>query len=242
VSGPKLRTVEKVRPPYPLNKFPTAFPFEVAAEVVYRVCTETTPSLEGPAWEQIFAKAIKAKWTPSNVGLDDVQLGVCAWGVKSLKNSNPFRAGTVRLISGRNNPEFSFGTIAATDDGIGKQVLQIWNGRVESIRSKFSHLRTVVFVKAADLMKFTVFEMDTVMYLPETFEWRRNRNSNLEGFEKDSGFHKFTWQRHGSQFTILEAVPDEKLCFKVKKPKKLPMSDVLKTIGFDPSWVEIVKP
>ncbi len=241
MTGPRLRTVDKVKPPYPLNRFPSDFPLQVAADIVYRLCTESNPSLEGPAWEQIFAKAIRATWTPSNVGLDDVQLGICAWGVKSLKNANPFTAVTVRLISGRNNPEYSFGRIASNDDGIGKQVLDIWNARVASVRSKFSHLRTVVFVKSNDLTKFTVFEMDTIMYSPEVYEWRRNRNDNLEGYDRNTGFHRFTWQRHGSQFTIIETIPDDKVSFKVKKPGKFTMADVLKSIGFDPAWVTIVK-
>jgi len=146
----------------------------------------------------------------------------------------------VRLISGRNNPEFSFGSIAETDEGIGKQVLEIWNGRVESLRDKFSILRTVVLVKSLDLSEFMAFETDTAMYPPDRYKWAKNERGNLEGFDIASGEHRFIWQRHGSQFTIIETVPQKKLCFRVKKPKKLSQESVLKTVGFNKSWIQVV--
>ena len=86
---PRLRTVEKSLPPFPLNKFAKDFPFILGKEIVYLLASKGKPILEGPEWEAIFATCIGAEWKPSNVGLDDVILGNTAWGAKTVKASNP---------------------------------------------------------------------------------------------------------------------------------------------------------
>lgn len=197
------------RPPYRLNQFPSNFAHAIGRQIIYLLATKEKPSLQGSEWEQIFARAIKGDWQPSNVGLDDVVKGVCSWGAKSVISSRPFAQRTVRLISGRNNPEFSFGEIDKDDDGIGAQVLGIWNARVDEVRAKFGHVRTVVLLKGADWTEFAVFEIDAVGYPPDLYEWKRNQRGNLEGFDKAAKSHRFTWQRHGSQFTILEPIPEK---------------------------------
>ena len=53
-----------------------------------------------------------------------------------------------------------------------------------------------------------VFEFDTIRYDPELFVWEWNKNGNLVGIEKSSTEHRFTWQPHGSQFTIIEEIPE----------------------------------
>jgi len=241
---PRLRTVDKANPPYPLNRFPHSFVNIVGREIIYLLASSRHPALEGPEWERIFAKAIDAEWKPSNVGLDDIVKGAFAWGAKTVKSNAPHEATSVRLISGRNNPEYSFDTIADSDDGIGAQVLQIWNARVDAIRDKFKEVRTVVLLKPATLAgersPFTVFEFETIRYAVEDFEWRKNANGNYEGVDRRTGEHRFTWQRHGSQFTIKEPVPEARLRFFVKKPPALGDDQVLALVGFDPSWIEIV--
>ena len=52
---PRLRKVEKVKPPHPLDKFPSGFGFKPGKEIVYLPATKSGPSLEGPEWEQIFS-------------------------------------------------------------------------------------------------------------------------------------------------------------------------------------------
>ncbi|MBM3145410.1 MAG: hypothetical protein FJ010_10650, partial [Chloroflexi bacterium] len=81
---PRLRTVDKVKPPYPLNQFPSDFGYRLGKEIVYLIATKSPPDVAGSEWEQIFASCIGAEWKPSNVGLDDVVLGVCAWGAKTV--------------------------------------------------------------------------------------------------------------------------------------------------------------
>lgn len=239
--SPRLRTVDKVKHPYPLNQFPSDFGQKLGREIVYLLATKATPSLEGSDWEQIFASCIGAQWKPSNVGLDDVTFGVCAWGAKTVKSPHPHKAETVRLISGRNSPAYSFNqqNLDADAQELGNAVLEIWNARVESVRAKFSHLRTVVLVKSDDLTELAVFETETILYPPENFVWQRNRRGNLEAYEKASNVHRFTWQPHGSQFTIIEAVPKECLLIKVKPPRKLDKDDVLKAVNFDSKWITV---
>lgn len=237
---PRLRTVDKVKPPYPLNQFPPKFALTLGKEIVYLLATKSTPTLEGEEWEEIFANCIDAEWAPSNVGLDDVRLGVCAWGAKTVKARNPHDAQFVRLISGRNSPVYSFNKNALIDsdpEELGANVLQIWNSRVESLRTRFSHLRTVVLIKSDDLTKLTVFEIETVLFPVENYYWAWNKRRNLEGYDKKTSFHKFTWQPHGSQFTIIESVPAQSLLLQVKKPEHINKNDFLDAIKFNRDWI-----
>ncbi len=238
--SPKLRNVTKVGAPFLLNKFPTDFASIIGKELIYLLATRESHDLEGKDWERIFAKAIGAEWNPSNVGLDDIQLGNTAWGAKSVKHANPSSAKVIRLISGRNSLVYSYGEKIDTDvdpNTIGPMVLEIWNERVNSVRSKFKSLRTVVLVKGNDLGEVVVFEFDTDRYDPTRYRWEWNSRKNLKGFEKTTGQHVFTWQPHGSQFTIIEPVPTKRLLIRIKKPTLLNQDQTLKVIGFDSSWI-----
>jgi len=239
---PKLRTVNKSFPPFPLNEFPKDFPYILGKELVYLLATKGNPTLEGPEWEAIFAACIGADWRPSNVGLDDVILGNTAWGAKTVKATNPSRQKIVRLISGRNSPIYSYGeTIDTTADPniVGKHILDIWNERVSSIREKFKNLRTCVLVKSNNLSEVLVFEFDTIRYDNELYTWEWNKNKNLIGFENSTEEHRFTWQPHGSQYTIIEKIPSNSLVIRIKQPKILNKEKILKSIGFDNSWIDV---
>lgn len=239
---PKLRTVEKTLPPFPLNKFPNKFPFFLGREIVYLLATKSKPTVEGSEWEAIFAKCIGAEWKPSNVGLDDVVLGSLAWGAKTVKSAKPENQKKVRLISGRNSPVYSYGNtidINADPNQVGKSILDIWNERVSAVREKFQNLRTVVLIKSDDLTEVVVFEFETIRYDHELFAWEWNKNGNLIGIEKSTTNHRFTWQPHGSQFTIIEEVPKNSILIKVRKPKLLDKKEFLDAIGFDNDWVEV---
>ena len=244
---PKLRNVEKYQPPFKLNAFPTGFALGLGREVVYHLAARGTPRLVGEDWEEVFARLVGAKWQPSNVGLDDVVFEQCAWGAKTVKNKHPAKTKRVRLISGRNSPAYSFGDSEVKDvdpDELGEKVLSIWNGRVADVRKKFVHVRTVVLIKSSDLLELAVFELDTVLHRPENYKWSWNEDDNLEGYEvraDKSETHKFTWQPHGSQFTIIEEVPPNRLALRIKKPPELDKSAVLKALNFDASWVEIIR-
>lgn len=242
--SPKLRTVSKSVSAFPLNEFPTNFPYLLGKELIYLLASKGKPELEGSDWENIFANCIGADWKPSNVGLDDVVMGNTAWGAKTVKAKKPSTQKKVRLISGRNSPVYSYGEridTSADPNLIGKLVLEIWNERVSSIREKFKHLRTVVLLKSNDLSEVVVFEFETIRFNNEIFKWEWNKNNNLVGFDIKTQEHRFTWQPHGSQFTIIESVPEKSLIIQIKQPDTLDKEQVLEALGFDKSWITIIK-
>jgi len=245
--GPRLRQATKTSPLYPLNKFPSNFSLKLAENIVYHLATANS-DLEGTAWERIFADCIGATWSPSNIGLDDIKhiASSIAWGAKTVKgkvlSSTEYekkfsvKQQRIRLISGRNSINFSFekSVDPKTDDAntIGAMVLDIYNKRVREVRSKFESLRTVILVKDNDLTSIAVFEVDTDLYILNDYTWQWNTNKNLVGYDFN-GIHKFTWQPHGSQFTIIETLPIDCLRLQIKKPKTLEMREVLNTVGFN---------
>jgi len=244
IKNPKLRGVDKYKPDYPLGQFPSGFAMELGKELIYLLATRNPPTLEGADWEQIFARCIGAQWSPSNVGLDDVQLHQMAWSAKTVKNKNPFKVKHIRLISGRNSPDYSFDieNVHTEDpDKLGEMILGIWNARITDVRKKFATTRTVVLIKGDDLSTVSVFEEEALKFLPEEYEWEWNQKGNLEGYVKGSDVKKFTWQPHGSQFTITTNVPDNRLKLRIKRPPLLDREEVLGQLKFDPSWIEIVK-
>lgn len=244
VKKPKLRTVDRYVPPYPLNRFPKDFHIGLGREIVYLLATRVTPRLEGPDWEEIFTRLVGGRWKPTNVGLDDVLLEQTAWSAKTAKATTPSKQKRVRLISGRNSPAYSYDAEeirSANPDEMGEMILGIWNSRVSSVRAKYEHLRTVVLLKAEDLLELAVFEVDTKLYMPEVYEWSWNKNKNLVGICRDTGEHCFTWQPHGSQFTIIESVPKDRVAMRIKQPPPLDRDKVLETMDFDSSWVELIK-
>lgn len=241
---PKLRIADKYSAPYPLNKFPKEFAFNLGREIVYFLASRGTPRLEGSDWEEIFARLIGAKWKPSNIGLDDVAYGHTAWGAKTVKNPNPFDVSSIRLISGRNSPVYSFGVgdiVNCNPDELGKQVLAIWNARVAEVRQSFKNLRTVVLIKSDDLLDLSVFEFCTKDFDINAYYWEWNKRKNLIGFDAKNKEHIFTWQPHGSQFTVLERVPEKRISIHIKKPPQLDRETILKTLNFDNSWIQIIK-
>ena len=123
---------------------------------------------------------------------------------------------------------------------IGRDVLTIWNARIESIRERFRNVRTIVLVKSDDLLRLAVFEFDTIRYNHELYSFSWNKGGNLEGQTKDGDIHKFTWQPHGSQFTIKEEVPDNRLIIHLKQPDLVDKTLTLNSVGFDKSWVTII--
>ena len=237
---PKLRNIHKTKPPYHLNQFPKNFAYTLGEEIIYLLATKGRPVIEGDEWEQIFAKCIGANWKPSNVGLDDIILDSCAWGAKTVKVKRPSSTSRVRLISGRNSPAYSFGQNQVVDVDpvmIGQMVIEIWNERVYSIKQTYKHLRTIVLMKSDDLSEVGVFEFNTIAYDYTKYDWRWNKNNNLEGRNHITKEKMFTWQPHGSQFTITEKVPDNYLILNLKRPCSINRKILLKSIGFNKNWI-----
>ena len=102
-------------------------------------------------------------------------------------------------------------------------------------------MRTVILLKGENLTEVSVYEEETCLFAPKNYYWQVNDRGNFEGFENNTGAHRFTWQPHGSQFTIVSDVPEKRLKLRIKRPKRVSPSAVLKDVGFDPSWIEIVE-
>ena len=240
---PKLRSADKVKPPYPLGRFPRKTILNIASEIVYLVFTRNSTDFEGKDWESVFAASIGATWAPSNIGLDDVQLGGCCWGAKTVKSSHPSNAQRVRLISGRNSLDYSYNISdmrSIDPDKVGQHVLGIWNQRVSSVRERFSHCRSVVLIKSQSLSECALFEFETIRYDYEQYVWSWNTNHNLVGHTQN-GDVRFTWQPHGSQFTIIENVPPNRTAFRIQLPAgRLSKESALAELGFDDTWVTLI--
>lgn len=226
---------------YPINKVPVEIINKIGADIVYMLYTGRT-DMSGNDWGEIFAKAINGNHFGSPIGIADVAKNETAWSMKTVKASNPFNVRSIRFISGRCSPDYSFGIEDPHEDiqKTGEAVLSIWNSRVDIAVSHYARVRESILVRNNDMTEFTLFEEYLEHYNISDFNWVENNNSNLEGINKYSGIKQFVWQPHGSQFTIISAVPDNAVRFKIRKPKLLPQDEALKSIGFDSSWIEII--
>ncbi len=195
-------------------------------------------------WGSIFSKCIGAEWRKSDSGLADVVCGKTAWSAKTIKNKKPFTHKHIRLITGRNSVDYSFDVRNVhTEDPnkVGEMILGIWNARYEKETEQFSDLRTVILIRDELLRDFSVMEIETTPFDPSKYEWDWNHKNNLEGYEVATGIKRFTWQPHGSQFTTLPDVPNNRLKIRLKKPPLVNRDFVLNEIKFDQSWIEIIK-
>lgn len=239
---PRLRDQKKLTDEiYPINHVPREIVESIGAGIVYILHTGRR-DLEGNDWGDIFAKAVGGQHLASPIGIADVVKGTMAWSMKTVKSASPFDAARTRLISGRCSPDYSFGIEDPHKDiqKTGEAVLAIWNSRVDIAISHYARVRTSILVRGNDMREFTLFEEYLEHFNLSDYEWRENRNSNLEAFNIANGQKQFVWQPHGSQFTILQNVPSTAVRFRIKKPEILTQEKALDNIGFDNSWVEII--
>lgn len=241
---PKIRSVQRHKSISALNQFSDDFGMKLGKELIYILATRDNPDVGGDDWEQIFARCIGVEWKKSNSGLEDVVCDKMAWSAKTIKNANPFTHRHIRLITGRNSLDYSYEVDAVRrkdPNEVGEMVLGIWNARYDKVAENFSDLRTVVLIRDDELRDFAVLEIPTRRFDPKDYTWEWNHKKNLEGYEKGTDIHRFTWQPHGAQFTMLPAVPLERLKIRIKRPPMISHKYVLDEIKFDRSWVEIIK-
>ena len=101
-------------------------------------------------------------------------------------------------------------------------------------------IRTSILVRSNDLLTYTLFEEENHRYVANQYRWEENRNGNLVGIDIETGDTCFTWQPHGSQFTIHTRVPRNAVKFKIKQPPKLDVEETLRQIKYSDDWVEIL--
>ncbi len=236
--GKRLQTSE----PYPINEIPSEIIVKLGAHLVYLLYVGRK-DISGSDWGDAFSDAIGGVHLDSPVGIADVVLGKMAWSMKTVKNANPFNAKTVRLISGRCSPDYSYGITDPHKDiqETGRAVLGIWNERINLAHDNYNPVRTSVLVRSNDLLSYTLFEEDNHRFRTSDYIWEVNSNGNLIGKHIETGVICFTWQPHGSQFTIHTHVPENAVKFTIKRPPILKKEDILEVIDFDESWVEIIK-
>lgn len=236
--GHKLKTSEL----YPVNEIPDEIIVKIAGYFVYLLYMGRK-DISGEDWGDAFAKAIGGIHLDSPVGIADVVKDKMAWSMKTVKNNNPLTVKNVRLISGRCSPDYSYGITDPHEDiaKTGRAVLGIWNERINLALDNYNPVRTLVLVRSNDCLNYCLFEEDIHRYPSSDYIWETNKNGNLIGKSIVSGETKFTWQPHGSQFTIHEAVPCNAVRFTLRKPPVLSPEAILSTIDFDNNWVKIMR-
>lgn len=199
--------------------------------------------ISGADWGEAFASAVGGVHLDSPVGIADVVCGKMAWSLKTVKNNDPFKAVNARLISGRCSPDYSYGITDPHKDiqETGRAVLGIWNERVNIAQDNYSPVRTTILVRSSDLSSYCLFEEENHRFRTSDYTWAVNNNGNLIGRDLETGETCFTWQPHGSQFTIHTKIPANAVKFTIKKPPVVSKEKILKSIGFDKTWIEIIR-
>ena len=81
-------------------------------------------------------------------------------------------------------------------------------------------------VKCPNLNRIVIFEKETELYQSADFRWEWNSRKNLNGFAGNKKI--FTWQPHGSQFTLNDiAIPQNASVIDIGSSKKLSKDDIL---------------
>ena len=197
----------------------------------------------GDDFATMFAYCIQGEHIPRPIGVADVMWDDCAWSMKTVHAKRPFNTSRVRLISGRNSPDYSMGISDPRADlaATGRAVLAIWNARVNESLGEYEDLRVGVLVRNIETREFVLFEEESGRFVPDNYQWRLNRNNNLEGYEIATGLHRFTWQPHGSQFTIIRDIPASARKFKIIPNVAIVEPDViLESVGYGPEWIHVI--
>ncbi len=237
---PRIRddSRNKVNELYPLNEIPEDVITGICGHIVYLLAVGRK-DLTGNDFGDAFAEAIGGTHFASPLGVVDVGRGREGWSVKTVKATKPFSVETVRLISGRNSPDYSFGIEDPHADlqKTGDAVLKIWNKRVSVAYEKYRMVRSIVLVRNDDLTQFCLFEEEIRPFISTEYFWETNSRGNFEGKEKKSKETVFTWQPHGSQFTIHASVPSGAKKFELKQPKIVDKKQFLINLNYDNSWI-----
>lgn len=241
---PKLKgKLPRRNSPYPLGEIPASVAIGIGSQLVHRIAVGHF-DIEGNDFGGMFAESISGIHRSSPLGIADVVWNdSCAWSVKTIKADKPFKQSRIRLISGRNSPDYShsISDLHADIQATGRAVLEIWNARVNEALAQYDDLRIFVMIRNLHGLEFVLMEHEAHRFNPADFQWKKNNRGNLEGYKIDSGIHCFTWQFHGSQFTIIDNVPSSSYRFRItKKPGLIETKHVLRLVHFEDSWIQKV--
>lgn len=246
MSSEELRLRGKARrrhEEFPLGDIPDSVIVAMARQFVHRLAIGHA-DITGDDFGTIFANSIEGTHLSSPLGVADVVKDNAAWSVKTVKvKNNPHETAKVRLISGRNSPDYSMGISDPRKDpaATGRAVLSIWNARVNEALDNYDDLRVLVLVRNFPVRQFMVFEEEAARFTHSDYMWDFNKQGNLEAHDVATGLHRFTWQPHGSQFTIIRHVPAHARKFSINRNVPLiQLEHVLRLTKFDEDWVSIV--
>ena len=228
--------------PWPLGALPHSVITEIGKYLVHRLAIGHT-DITGDDFGSIFAQAIDGEHKSSPLGIADVILEGNAWSVKTIKSKNPFKVSKARFISGRNSPDYSLGieNVHKNVEATGKAVLRIWNSRINEALGEYDDLRIVHFIRNLETKEFVIFEESAEKFIVENYEWNKNKHGNFQGHHKQTGVHKFTWQSHGAQFTIIKIIPSCAIKFIINgNPSVMEVEHILRLARFKPTWIEII--
>ena len=117
--------------------------------------------------------------------------------------------------------------------------MDVYNKRIHKAKWDHDDTRMVVLLRNMRSQEFTLFERPIAPFVPQDYTWEMNARRNFMGMRGDT--QVFTWQPHGSQFTIHEPVPLSATKFKInREPGMLEMQHVLQLVGFNSDWVEVL--
>ncbi len=239
-STPRLRgNPPRSSGPWPVGDVPDRVLIGIGKQLVHRLAIGHA-DIAGDDFGTIFANAIDGEHRESPLGIADVIANGTAWSVKTVKASRPHNQPHVRLISGRNSPDYSSGIADPRRDpgATGRAVLSIWNARLDESLNHHDELRIAVLIRNMGAREFALFECPAVQFPTGDYRWSFNARGNLEGHDEATGGHCFTWQPHGSQFTIIRPVPGSVRRFSIDRNAPLVAPEhVLRLIRFAPDWI-----
>lgn len=240
---PRLRGASKRRKePYPLGEIPDGVVIGIGKQIVHRLAIGHE-DITGNDFSGIFAEAIEGNHRNSPLGITDVVSNGCAWSVKTVKANNPFTKKNIRIISGRNSPDYSLGISNPRKDvnATGQAVLSIWNARINEAMENHDQLRVVVFIRNMTTREFALFEQEVGRFIADDYEWKTNARGNFEGYDKTTKNRKFTWQPHGAQFTIHRRVPAATRKFRiVPEVPAIEAKHILRLARYSDDWIQTI--
>jgi hypothetical protein len=240
---PKLRGQSRRRKsPHPIGQIPPSLAVEIGKHIVHRLAVGQS-DIEGNDFGVIFAKSINGEHKGKPLGVADVSWENCAWSVKTVKDDQPFTQKRIRAISGRNSPVFSSGVENPFTDiqATGASVLSVWNARVDESLSEYDDLRIFIMVRNMSTLEFTLIESSAAPFVAANYIWKLNKAKNFLGMDATTNEHCFTWQPHGSQFTVIHHIPASAYRFRIThRPPMIAPEHVLRLAKFEDSWIEPV--
>jgi len=240
---PKLRGSPGLRHgPWPLGEIPDGVIFRVGKCLVHHQAFGTR-DLSGDEFGDIVAYSVQGDHRAKPLGVADVVWNGCGWSVKTVKAPAPHDTTRIRLISGRTSPDFSLNISDPRKDvqATGRAVLAIWNQRVRESLNRHDELRLMVLIRNIEAQECVLFEDDIARFPADNYTWTVNKNKNLEGKDRSTGQHSFTWQPHGSQLTIIRSVPGSARLFSINRVvPKIDREHVWNSLGCDDTWIDIL--